>query len=166
MQKKCENPVHFVDRISGESKLGLRAITEFLLRVWSIRLDQCNVFIRFLIVGASGVLINLGAMSLFLSLGGNKFIASSLSVEISIIWNFFLNNYWTFRESESTDAVHIKGMKFNAVSLLALFVSYGTFVVLMCLMPAINVYIAQFIGIVPATVVNYTLNSSWTFRKD
>jgi dolichol-phosphate mannosyltransferase len=50
------------------------------------------------------------------------------------------------------------------VSLLALGVSYGTFVVLSLLFPNLAPQIAQLIGMVPAMLVNYFLNSYWTFR--
>jgi dolichol-phosphate mannosyltransferase len=52
------------------------------------------------------------------------------------------------------------------VSLVALGISYGTFVLLSRLFPDVAPQVHQLIGIVPATAVNYLLNSYWTFRED
>ena len=48
------------------------------------------------------------------------------------------------------------------VSLLALGVSYGSFLVL--LLPRVAPVWLQGLAIVPAVLVNYFLNSYWTFR--
>ena len=50
------------------------------------------------------------------------------------------------------------------VSLLALGVSYGSFLVLSLLLPRVPPVWLQGLAIGPAVLVNYTLNSYWTFR--
>lgn len=159
-----ETPVDFIDRTHGDSKLGLRDIVEFIINAWWIRFDSSKTFIKFLLVGASGVVVNIGFFSLFLAFGMNKFVASPIAIELSIISNFFLNNSWTFRWRKSKDRVRIRGLKFNAVSLLSLGVSYSTFIVLSLYFPNYPPALHQFIGIIPATLVNYFMNSYWTFR--
>jgi dolichol-phosphate mannosyltransferase len=159
-----EVPVDFADRRHGESKLGFRDIVEFILNAGWIRFQSSRTFLKFAVVGATGVVVNLGVFTLLLSAGMNKFVASPLAIEGSIIANFLLNNYWTFRRRKTRDRVRIKGLKFNAVSLVALGISYGTFVLLSVLFPKTAPQVHQLIGIVPATAVNYFLNSYWTFR--
>ncbi len=159
-----EIPVDFADREHGLSKLGVRDLLEFAMNVWWIRLLSARVLVKFLLVGAVGVLVNLGCFSLFLQLGVNKFIASPLAVEISIISNFLLNNFWTFRRRVSTDRKRIKGLKFHAVSLLSLGVSFATFVLLAVLLPDHSPQLYQLAGIIPAAAVNYLLNAYWTFK--
>jgi dolichol-phosphate mannosyltransferase len=162
--KVVEVPVDFVDRRYGESKLGFRDIVEFVLNAGWIRFQSSRTFLKFAAVGASGVVVNLGVFTLLLAAGMNKFVASPLAIEVSIVANFLLNNYWTFRGRATRDRVRIKGLKFNAVSLAALAISYGTFVLLSLLFPTTAPQVHQLIGIVPATAVNYFLNSYWTFR--
>lgn len=162
--KIVEVPVDFIDREHGESKLGFSDIVEFAANVWWIRLQSSKTFIKFLVVGASGVVVNLGFFTLFLTLGINKFLASPIAIELSIVWNFLFNNFWTFRWRKTADRTRIRGFKFNLVSLLALGVSYGTFVAMSLTFPDIAPQVHQLIGIVPATLVNYLLNSYWTFR--
>jgi dolichol-phosphate mannosyltransferase len=159
-----EVPVNFIDRKLGTSKLGLRDIIEFVLNAWWIRMRAVRTFLRFALVGASGTLVNLGAFSLLLHTGMNKFVASPLAIEISIVWNFLLNNYWTFKERRTRDRAAIKGVKYNLISLVSLGVSFTTFILLNLLVPKIPPLLSQLAGIIPAVFVNYFLNSYWTFR--
>lgn len=160
-----EIPIDFVDRAKGESKLGLDDILEFIVNAWWIRFESSQTFIRFAIVGASGAVVNLGSLTALLHFGVHKFLASPIAIEISIITNFLLNNYWTFRRRVTTSPLHIKGLRFNTVSFAALVVSYGTFVALSLAWPEVPPQIFQLVGILPATAVNYLLNSYWTFRS-
>jgi dolichol-phosphate mannosyltransferase len=159
-----EIPVEFVDRIRGETKLGVSDMIEFIINAWWIRLGNSKTFIKFAIVGISGVFVNLGSFTILINSGLNKFIASPISIELSIISNFLLNNYWTFAFRNNEDKLHLKGLKFNIVSFIALGVSYLTFVSLSLLFPDVYHQIHQAIGIIPATIINYLLNSYWTFK--
>jgi len=160
-----EIPVHFVDRKQGQSKLGLTDITEFVLNAWWIRMRALRTFLRFAVVGASGTVVNLGAFSAALHTGLNKYVASAVAIEVSIVWNFLLNNYWTFKERKTRDRTRIKGLKYNLVSLATLGVSFATFSLMSVLLPRLSPEIDQLAGIVPAVLVNYFLNSYWTFRS-
>jgi dolichol-phosphate mannosyltransferase len=159
-----EVPVDFLDRTEGDSKLGISDIVEFIINAWWIRFRSSRTFIKFALVGLSGVVVNLGLFSLLMALGINKYLASPIAIEASVVSNFFLNNYWTFRWRKTRDRVRVKGLKFNAVSLLALGISYSTFVALSFAFPDVPPHVHQFLGIIPATLVNYFLNSYWTFR--
>jgi dolichol-phosphate mannosyltransferase len=160
-----EVPVDFIDRKQGQSKLGLADIVEFVFNAWWIRLRAIRTFIRFALVGASGTLVNLGAFTAALHVGLNKYVASAVAIEISIIWNFFLNNYWTFKERRTRDRTRIKGLKYNLVSLATLGVSFATFSAMSLWVPRAPLQFDQFVGIIPAVLVNYFLNSYWTFRS-
>ncbi len=159
-----EIPVEFVDRRRGETKLGLSDILEFMVNAWWIRFENSRSFLKFCAVGACGVVVNLGIFSLLIHSGMNKYLASPIAIEISILSNFALNNAWTFANRKTKDRFHIKGMKFHLISIAALGISYLVFVALSVLVPTLHPLYAQAIGIVPATFVNYFLNSRWTFR--
>ena len=103
-----EVPVDFIDRTAGESKLGISDIIEFIVNAWWIRLHSSKTFIKFAVVGLSGVIVNLGIFTLLLQANVNKYIASPISIEVSIITNFLLNNYWTFRSRKSYDRAEDK----------------------------------------------------------
>ena len=97
--------------------------------------------------------------------GMSKFLASPVAIEASIVWNFLLNNFWTFQERDTVHGLRMKGLKFNVVSLLSLSVSYSTFLLMSYLLPQAAPQIPQLLGIIPATLVNYFLNSYWTFNE-
>jgi len=160
-----EVPVIYTDRVRGQTKLGVSDIIEFIVNAWWIRFDSSRTFLRFAVVGTSGVIVNLGVFSLLLAAGLNKFIASPLAIELSIISNFLLNNYWTFSGRNTKDHIHLKGLKFNLVSFCSLGISYSIFVALSLLFPSTVPQFHQAAGIIPAMLVNYFLNVYWTFRK-
>ena len=161
-----ELPVTFVDRSYGESKLGLSDITEFIKNAFAIRLRGMKTLMKFLMVGSSGVIVNLALFSIFLSLGMNKFLASPLAIELSIIWNFLLNNGWTFKARKTGASLKTRGLKFNIVALGSLSISYSTFLALSYFFPSQDPRLFQAASIAPATVVNYFFNSYWTFKHD
>jgi len=160
-----EIPVEFVDRIRGETKLGLSDIIEFILNAGWIRFDNSRTFIKFAVVGTSGVFVNLGSFALLLYSGLNKFIASPIAIEISIISNFLFNNFWTFGYRKTKHKFHLRGLMFNSISILSSGVSYSTFVMLSLLFPEVRPQINQAIGIAPALCVNYFLNSYLSFKE-
>ena len=160
-----EEPVYFRDRARGQTKLGVRDLLEFFYNVWWLRLATHRTFIKFAATGLVGVIINLGSFQILLDFGVHKLLASPLAIELSIISNFLLNNYWTFAERALVGRKRIRGLKFNLVSLLALGLSYGTFIVLSTLLPEARPVLLQGCGILPAAFLNYFLNSYWTFRE-
>jgi dolichol-phosphate mannosyltransferase len=159
-----EVPVEFVDRAKGHSKLGLRDLLEFIVNVWWIRLSNSKTFLKFITVGAIGTVINLSAFSLMIFYGLNRFIASPIAIEVSIISNYVLNNFYTFSNRDTKYNLYLRGLMFNAVSFVSLGVSYSTFVILTVLFPHAIPQLHQALGIVPATLVNYFLNAYWTFK--
>jgi dolichol-phosphate mannosyltransferase len=161
-----EIQVNFTDRKYGNTKMSLKDILEFMMNCWLIRMRKLETFFRFSMVGMSGVLVNLGSFSLLYNLLGiSKFLASPVAIEISIVSNFLLNNIWTFGGKKTEDKLLIRRLKFNFVSLLSLGISYGTFVLLMTKVPDMIPQLAQALGIIPATLVNYFMNFHWTFKE-
>ena len=110
------------------------------------------------------MVINLGIFSALLALGINKYVASPIAIQCSIISNFLGNNYWTFRRRNLVGPIHPRGLRFNVVSILSLMISYVTFILLSHAFPRTAPQAHQLIGIIPATLVNYFLNSYWAFR--
>ncbi len=160
-----EEPIYFREREHGSTKLGMRDLFEFFCNVWWLRLSSRRTFIKFALTGLSGAVVNLGSFEALLALGMHKLIASPLAIELSIIWNFLLNNYWTFADRVMPGRKRVRGLKFNLVSLLTLALSYATFVMLSAALPETRPVWLQGCAILPAMAFNYFLNSSWTFRE-
>ncbi|NKB99201.1 MAG: glycosyltransferase [Pseudomonadales bacterium] len=162
----AEVPIYFADRAAGETKLGRDDVIEFFVHVWWLRLLSRKTFIKFALTGLSGVVVNLASFQLLLSTVTNPYLSSAIAIEASIIWNFFLNNFWTFRDRAISSRKRVRGLKFNAVSLLTLALSFSTFVLLRWLFPEHPAWLSQLISIFPAALANYFANSYWTFKSD
>lgn len=160
-----EHPVHFRERDNGETKLGLSDLLEFFASVWTLRFPSARTFVKFAITGSTGVVVNLGSFQFLTMMDVGKFLASPIAIEISIIWNFFLNNYWTFRHREMIGRKRVRGLTFNAVSLVTLAISFATFLLFSAVFPQWPPIVHQAVAILPSTFFNYFVNSYWTFRE-
>ena len=159
-----EEPIYFRDRERGVTKLGLASMVEFMYQLCWLRLPSRRTFVKFCATGTSGVFVNLGSFHLLTQLGVHRYLASLIAIELSIVSNFLVNNFWTFAERSAAGRKRVRGLKFNAVSLVSLAVSYGTFLALSLLLPRVAPVWLQALAIVPAVLVNYFLNTYWTFR--
>ncbi len=161
-----EIPVEFVDNRKDQKKKGLSDMAEIMLIACRIRFERSKTFLKFSVVGATGVAVNLGSFTILMALGLNKFIASPVAIELSIISNFLFNNFWTFSDRGGNGKIHGRVLKFHIISAIALVVSYSTFLLLSMADPTGIPQIHQAIGIVPAALINYFLNAYWTFKDD
>lgn len=160
----AEHPVHFSERVHGKTKLGVFDMLEFFFSVWMLRFPSAYTFTKFALTGLSGMVVNLSFFYLLIELSMHKYIASPLAVQISILWNFWLNNYWTFSHRELLGNKLVRGLRFNIVSLGTLALSFATFLTLSAVLPNWSSLLHQAVAVVPASLFNYFLNSYWTFR--
>ncbi len=131
---------------------------------------------RFAAVGASGVVVNLAALwALAGVLRVREVLASAIAIEVSILWNFALNNSFTYRDRNHRASAGLleRAVRYNAVSLVGLALQLGTFVLLrVLLLRAFGRdslgglrYPAQCAGIVLATLWNFSGNLHFTWRQ-
>lgn len=83
-------------------------------------------FIKFGIVGASGVVVNLLALWVFQQLGIRSSFASALAIQVSILSNFLINDGWTFRDRRVGNIV-ARATRFQLVSLVGAGVQWVVF---------------------------------------
>jgi len=62
-----EIPIEFPDRVHGKSKLSFRDQVEFLVNIGKIRFRKSEEFIKFCVVGGSGVFVNMGIYLLMIA---------------------------------------------------------------------------------------------------
>lgn len=130
------------------------------LKIDSVRLEE---FIKFAVVGGSGVLVNMGLLFILTRyLNVRLEIASPIAIEVSILTNFFLNNLWTFRKRLTHVPFWSRIFRYHLVTGLAGIVNY---IVLLLLVNIVGLHdlISNLIGILIGTVINFTLNSLWTW---
>lgn len=164
----AEVPYTFVTRRRGQSKLNVRQQIEYLHHMYRLmqRSGELLRFLKFGLVGASGIVVNEGLLWLLTELGGLVYLLSSaISIEASIVSNFLLNDFFTFRDRRSpgTQARAKRLGKFNIVSLAGLAVNLG---MLWLLTEVFGVYylLSNLAGIGLAFLWNYGLNTWWTWR--
>ncbi|MDP3947734.1 MAG: GtrA family protein, partial [bacterium] len=121
--KIAEVPFHFTDRTLGDSKIAPKEyIIDLLKYVISARINEVyhSPFMKYAIVGFSGYAINALALEFFVrSFNIKASLAASMGGEISIMWNFTLNNFWSFSHQKITSPLKLfrKFLQFNLISL-------------------------------------------------
>lgn len=132
--------------------------------------------LRFAAVGFSGVFVNLGALYLFADvLDLRDWVGSALAVEVSIVWNFVLNNAWTFADKNTfaEASFSLRLVRYVLVSHVGLGIQLAAFVLLTGLitrtlqLPEAGLwkYPAQLAGIGLAIVWNFLSNFMWTWAQ-
>ena len=122
-----------------------------------------NKLLKFLLVGASGVVVNTALLYALYQLASLPLlVASPLAVEASIFNNFIWNDRWTFLGS-GRDKLR-RFCRFNLVSLGGLAITTGVLYVLVTLL-GVHYLFANLAGISLATLWNFMLSFLWTWRE-
>ena len=152
-----EIPIIFPDRQIGKSKLSFRDKVEFLLNIPRLRFNQTRQFVKYCVVGTSGVLVNIGFYTAFTRLFEIPMeVASPIAIELSILTNFILiyllEEHSTFGSwSKKLVQFHLVGSvgaAFNYIALLVLVKIFGLWDIA-----------ANLIGIAGGIVINYGIIS-------
>jgi len=129
-------------------------------------------FVRFAVVGASGVIVNFAFLALGLwafsglGEGAREAAASALGIGVSIITNFFLNDVWTWGDRKKGARKRDYAMRFSTYSVgagIAAALQFGVAAFFRSIFGA-HVYLAQAAGIAVGTVVNYVINNRVVFK--
>jgi dolichol-phosphate mannosyltransferase len=120
-------------------------------------------FIKFNLVGLTGVVVNEGLLILFVSGGAYYVSASAVAIEVSILSNFILNDLWTFRDRRHGHVV-TRLLKFNGLMLVGLVVNlailyFGTDFL------NVNYAVSNLVGIAVAFLVRYWLSVKYAWIK-
>ena len=119
--------------------------------------------VQYYMVGASGVLVNLGILYILADIAGFWYVASQVvAISISITTNFFFNRYWTFRGSIEDQRNSVMYVKFIIISAIGMAIQMGITVTLVESSGFYHMYGAG-IGIAVASAINYVLNRRLTF---
>jgi dolichol-phosphate mannosyltransferase len=142
----------------------LYAVFVRLLGFLGIKPQKMKEFIKFAVVGVSGVLVNMGFLFVFTRYAGIKIeFASPMAIELSILTNFLLNNAWTFRRRDTKIGFGGRILRYHLVTAVAGGVNYATLLILANL-AGMHDMLANLIGIGLGTFINFFLNSLWTWR--
>jgi putative flippase GtrA len=126
-------------------------------------------FVKFGIVGGSGVVVNVGLLYAFTAYAKIDYrIASIIAIECAVINNFLWNYFWTWKDRQAGSKRSFAYMLFKfhlSSGLTALIVNWG---LLVLLTETLHFYyhISNLIGIGCGAVVNFVLGHYWVFAKD
>jgi putative flippase GtrA len=126
-----------------------------------------NQFVRFALVGSSGVLTNIGVYSgLIYLLGVYYLVAASISFVTAMSGNFILNLRWTFKtHGHGLKAIGDQYLKYVLVTL----VSYGINIVVLWLLVDFWLWhkvLAQLAAIFLTTSTNFLGSKLWAFKPN
>lgn len=188
-----ETPITFRDRKKGYSKVKIvNYIIDVLKFGVKVRLENSKTFIKFLAVGTISYLIN--AVTLGLLYRGEiyslkilaspilsfvpdvstkhilfiqfdrLFIASIISIELSIVFNFFLHDNWTFKSRAHNGSPFVRFLKFNTTSIGSPVIQLTTILVFAKVF-GLHEQIGLAVGVVIGLFVNYFVNLLWVWRE-
>jgi len=161
-QSVVEVPYTFRTRLAGKSKLGSRQILSYVGQL--LRLSEYRI-LKFMAVGASGIVVNNGVLWLLVSSASMlPLLADLFSIEASIISNFTLNNFWTFRDRRTGKFLY-KLIKYHGSAALGAVVNYASFALLFA--AGLHYIVANTIGILLGFILNYLLSETlvWRWRQ-
>ena len=124
-------------------------------------------FLRFGLVGGSGVLVNNAILlALVEGLHVQTIPAAVVATECAIVSNFLLNDWWTFadvRRSSSRPWLR-RFASYNLLTLGGLVVSVGVLALLHGV-AGVHYLVANAVGIAASTLWNYGSNHQWTWAN-
>jgi len=162
-----EVPIDFRPRRAGEPKYSTRDLVDNIELFVRLFLDQYEELIKFCVVGASGVLVNMGLLYFLTEEIGLYYILSAfIAVESSIISNFALNELWTFVEKGKKGIKHVfkRFFRFNSIAVAGLGINVA---VLATLTEFAGIYylFSNLIAIAAVFGWNYLANVRWTWTE-
>ena len=141
------------------------SLTKSILK-YGYERGELQRIIKFMLVGISGIVVNLGLLWLLTEVFGIYYMYSAaFSIETSIISNFMLNDIWTFRDRRlrTSDPYFKRLIKYNFVAMGGLLINL---IILYTLKEFLGIHylIADLVGIFVAFVWNFILSTLWTWK--
>lgn len=164
-------PFEFGRRTRGESKLGANVMRDYLQQLWHLAWAPTGFgrFVRFCLVGATGVLVNLGFMWWLKGSGLlGTLRAGVVAVEASILNNFLWNELWTFKDRSRLDprlSARLRRLAyFNLICGVGAMFQVGI-LWLLAIRLGWHYLLATAMAIGVVTFWNYGLNTTWTWTR-
>ncbi len=171
-----EFPMSFAARAEGESKLDRTVVFEFLVGLYDKWLGRIipTRFALFGTIGAMGVVVHMGVLTMVLAAFGNSFqghmltafeIGQTIAAVVAMTFNFVLNNALTYADKRLTGTLALlRGWaKFGLTCSVGLLANVGVAAVLVRF--GFHEYPAAITGIIIGSVWNFALSSKFVWGK-
>lgn len=182
--KIVEHPIDFIDRTKGKSKFPKNNVIDSLRVVFTLRWRESQRFIKVVIVGVIGLIIQLTLFNILRIIISEPFkqvaigklqltipVHTLISVEVAIISNFLINNFWTFKENKikfnQVGRLIFKFVQFNLTSLGSIFIQWIAIILGVRVFGSglilDNLY--TIVGILIGLIWNYTMYTKLIWKK-
>jgi dolichol-phosphate mannosyltransferase len=162
----AEVPIHFSDRLFGKSKLSLKEQLKYvkhIRRLYNYKYGTWSHLAQFLVVGASGLGVNLLVLTLLLRWRLDEKLAIALAIAVSMVWNFALNRRFSFSYARKQS---IAGQFAGFVAACSLGAVVNYFVTLGLWDVFRYKQTAAIAGVVAGTLFNFVANRFFVFRQE
>jgi len=122
--------------------------------------EQFYRFIKFGITGCSNTLLSYSIFAIMNKLTGSLLLAQCLGYGAGILWSFFLNSRWTFKEKEKNSSQKYRFIVFQ----LCLMVSSAIVIKVMVESLGIGANLAWLSVMCIITLINFLGCDRWVFR--
>ncbi|MEB3338142.1 MAG: glycosyltransferase [Leptolyngbyaceae bacterium] len=171
----------FQEREEGESKVTWRQYKDYLHHLVRLRLSSGRLgrfsqrfdfpigrFLRFVFVGVTGLVVDMGTLYLLHGLLGVGLTRSAIvAAQLAIVNNFFWNDLWTFKDlaqqQRKLQQRLKRFLKFNLICLMGLILKVLLLNAMFNILH-INEYVANFLAIAMVTVWNFWINVKLNWR--
>jgi dolichol-phosphate mannosyltransferase len=163
-------------RQEGQTKLKGSTVLAYLKQLWGLLVyslgtqhshghDEIVRLLTFVVVGASGIVVNIGTLYLLTEYADLWYVWSAcIGVELSILTNFFLNDHITFSHLKSKlTRLHRFGL-YHFVSVGGIIITILTMSILVEMLH-IWYIVGSLVGIGIAFVWNFTMNRGITWGE-
>lgn len=155
--RAAEVPIHFAQRQKGESKLSLKEQLRYiqhLRRLFLYRYPNLSYLLQFLVVGASGILVNLLVLTILLKSGLPLNASVALAIGLSMLSNFAANRRFTFSYARGGSMIK-QLLGYIVACSLGAAVNYGATIWILATWPRLWPQAAALAGIIAGTGINY-----------
>ena len=122
--------------------------------------------VKFGIVGATGVGVNMGSLFLLTEYGRIPyFVGSLVAIELSILSNFWLNLIWTWKDRSESGSSWTKLWRYHVGASITGFLCNYLILVGLTELFGVKYMISNLIGIGVGTIGNFVINDLWTFKN-
>jgi len=149
-------------RHSGESKASMQEVLRYYQKLIELRLTRGNPrFLRFALVGLSGILVNNLSLVLFTEQLHIFYLLSAiLATQLSTLWNFVLTELWVFSDRRQRVPMWGRLAAFYLIN-NALLTVRGPLISGLVEWFSMNYVLANLISIVLGTLLRYDISTRW-----
>lgn len=164
--RKAELPFHFGERFAGKSKASSKEAYKYLKLLARLRFgDNFLHFVKFAMVGLTGILVNTAILALFTDLLKIHYLVSAVFATVgSTTWNFVLTEYWVFESAQQEGGRLRRYALFFVMNNLALLFR-GPIMFGLTTWLGLHYLLSNLVSLAALTVARYLLADNWIWGK-